>query len=92
MFPIRLAPDNDVNEPQMFVFKDIAEYESRGKNVDTEYVKMMSVVTKRRIKKLVFVAPIVPKPELKEQKEIPSDIVGKQVKHKSFGFGKSTAI
>lgn len=53
---------------------------------------MMSVVTKRRIKKLVFVAPIVPKPELKEQKEIPSDIVGKQVKHKSFGFGKSTAI
>lgn len=49
MFPIRLAPDNDVNEPQMFVFKDIAEYESRGKNVDTEYVKMMSVVTKIRI-------------------------------------------
>ena len=92
MFPIRPVPDNDVKKPQMFVFKDMADYESRGKNVDTEYAKMMSAVTKGRTKKSVFVAPIVPKPELKEQKEIPGDIVGKQVKHKSFGFGKITAI
>lgn len=43
-------------------------------------------------KKPVFVAPIVPKPELKPQMEIPTDIVGRQVKHKAFGLGKITAI
>ena len=92
MFPIRPVPDNDVKKPQMFVFKDMADYKSRGKNVDVEYTKMMTAVTKRRVKKPVFVDPIVSKPELKEQKEIPGDIVGKQVKHKVFGFGETTAI
>lgn len=92
MFPIRPVPDNDVKKPQMFVFKDMTDYESRGKNVDTEYAKMMSAVTKRGVKKPVFVDPIIQKPELKEQKEIPGDIVGKHVKHKAFGFGMITAI
>ena len=52
----------------------------------------MPRIKKRRVKKPVFVDPIVPKPELKEQKEIPGDIVGKQVKHKAFGLGVITAI
>ena len=92
MFPIRPVPDNDVKKPQMFVFKDMADYKSRGKNVDAEYTKMMAAVTKKRVKKPVFVAPIVQKTELKEQMEIPGDIVGKRVKHKAFGFGEITAI
>lgn len=92
MFPIRPVPDNDVNKPQMFVFKDMADYKSRGKNVDAEYTKMIAAVTKKRAKKPAFVNPIVPKQELKEQIEIPSDIVGKQVRHKLFGFGEITAI
>ena len=92
MFPIRPVPYNDVKKPQMFVFKDMADYESRGKNVDAEYAKMMSAVTKRRVKKPVFVASIVPKSEPKPQIEIPTDIVGRQVNHKAFGLGKITAI
>ena len=63
-----------------------------GKNVDAEYAKMMSAVTKRRVKKSVFVASIVPKSEPKPQIEIPTDIVGRQVKHKAFGLGKITTI
>ena len=47
---------------------------------------------KKGTKKPVFVAPIVPKPEPKPQMEIPTDIVGRQVKHKAFGLGKITAI
>lgn len=92
MFPIRPVPDNDVKKPQMFVFKDMDDYESRGKNVDAEYAKMMAAAKKRGTKKPVFVASIVPKPEPKPQMEIPTDIVGKQVKHKAFGLGVITAI
>lgn len=42
MFPVRPVPDNDVQKPQMFVFKDMEDYKSRGKNVDAKYVKMMT--------------------------------------------------
>lgn len=76
----------------MFVFKDMDDYENRGKNVDAEYTKMMTATKKKGTKKPVFVAPIVPKPEAKPKMEIPTDIVGRQVKHKAFGLGKITAI
>ncbi|KGF10914.1 HNH endonuclease [Peptostreptococcus sp. MV1] len=92
MFPIRPVPDNDVKKPQMFVFKDMDDYENRGKNVDAEYTKMMAAAKKKGTKKPVFVAPILPKPEPKPQIEIPTDIVGRQMKHKAFGLGKITAI
>ena len=35
MFPIRPVPDNDVKKPTMFVFKDMDDYKTRGKNVAT---------------------------------------------------------
>ncbi len=92
MFPIRPVPDNDVKKPQMFVFKDMDDYENRGKNVDAEYTKMMAAAKKKGTKKPVFVAPIVQKPEPKQQIEIPADIIGRQVIHKAFGLGKITAI
>lgn len=92
MFPIRPVPDNDVKKPQMFVFKDMDDYENRGENVDVEYTKMMAVAKKKSAKKPVFATQIVLKPEPKPQIEIPKDIVGKQVKHKVFGLGEITAI
>ena len=47
MFPIRPVPDNDVKKPQMFVFKDMDDYENRGKNVDDEYTKMMAAAKEK---------------------------------------------
>lgn len=92
MFPIRPVPDNDVKKPQMFVFKDMDDYENRGENVDVEYTKMMAAAKKKSAKKPVFATQIALKPEPKPQIEIPKDIVGKQVKHKVFGLGEITAI
>ena len=54
MFPIRPVPDNDVKKPQMFVFKDMDDYENRGENVDVEYTKMMAAAKKEGVKKPVF--------------------------------------
>lgn len=47
MFPIRPVPDNDVKKPPMFVFKDMEDYKTRGKNVDAEYTKMMADAKKK---------------------------------------------
>lgn len=52
MFPIRPVPDNDVKKPQMFVFKDMDDYENRGKNVDAEYTKMMAAAKKKEQRSL----------------------------------------
>lgn len=92
MFPIRPVPDNDVQKPQMFVFKDMEDYKSRGKNVDAEYAKMLADKKKNKGKAPVVVKPVIPKLEPKPPVVIPADIVGKQVKHKSFGTGVITAI
>lgn len=92
MFPIRPVPDNDVKKPQMFTFKDMEDYEHRGRNVDAEYIKMMADAKKKRVKRHVFVAPIALKPDPKSQVEIPANIVGKRVKHKAFGYGEITTI
>ncbi len=92
MFPIRPVPDNDVQKPQMFVFKDMKDYKSRGKNVDAEYAKMVADKKKNKGKALVVIQPVIPKPEPKPPVVISVDIVGKQVKHKSFGTGVITVI
>lgn len=42
MFPSHPVPDNDVQKPQMFVFKYMEDYKSRGKHVDAEYTKMLA--------------------------------------------------
>lgn len=89
MFPIRPIPDNDVRKPQMFVFKDMNDYENRDKNIDAEYTRIMAAAKKEGVKKPVFV---VPEPKPKPQIEIPTDIVGNQVKHKAFGLGEITDI
>lgn len=91
MFPVRPVPDNDVKKPSMFVFKDMEDFKSRGKDVDAQYMKMMSA-KKKSDGKVTYMPPVIPKPEPKPQVVIPDDIVGKQVKHTLFGSGTITAI
>ncbi len=87
MFPIRPVPDNDVKKPSMFVFKDMDDYRSRGQNVDEEYTKIMAAKKKTGSKTAAPVAPIIPKVEPKPPVVIPEEIIGKRVKHKTFGEG-----
>lgn len=92
MFPIRPVPDNDVKKPQMFVFTDMEDYETRGKNIDAEYTKMVAAKKKSRGKAPSVDIPVVLKPEPKPAVVIPSDIVGKKIKHMAFGIGTITGI
>lgn len=91
MFPIRPVPDNDVKKPAMFVFKDMEDFKNRGKDVDTQYMKMIAS-KKKGSSKPAYVPPVIPKFEPKLPVVIPVDIVGKHVKHKAFGVGTITAI
>ena len=79
MFPIRPVPDNDVRKPSMFVFKDLEDYKTLGKN-------------KRGNKTSTPPAPPVIKPEPKPPVIIPKDILGKKVKHKTFGIGTISVV
>lgn len=94
MFPIRPVPDNDVKKPPMFVFSDKVDYQKRGKNVDAEYAKVLADRKKNKGKpeQLTKPAYIPPGSESKPQVVIPPEIVGKRVKHKSFGTGIVTKI
>lgn len=92
MFPIRPVPDNDVRKPSMFVFKDVEDYKARGKDVDAEYAKTVAAKKKRSRKTSTPIIPVIHKPEPKPQVVIPRYIVGKYVKHKTFGIGKITQI
>lgn len=91
MFPIRPVPDNDVKKPAMFVFKDMEDFKNRGKDVDAQYMKMVAA-KKKNGEKATYVPPVIPKPEPKPPVVIPDDIVGKLVRHKTFGVGMITAI
>ena len=92
MFPIRPVPDNDVKKPQMFVFRDMDDYLSRGKDVDAEYAKMVAAQKKNKGKVSIVMPPVISKPEPKPPVVIPVDVIGKQVKHKTFGVGIVASI
>lgn len=91
MFPIRPVPDNNVKKPPMFVFKDIEDYRNRGKDVDTKYMKMIELKKKKGTKP-EHIPAVIPRLEPKPPIVIPTDIVGKHVKHNIFGFGVIAAI
>ena len=93
MFPIRPVPDNDVRKPDMFVFSDMEDYKTRGKNVDAEYAKLLAG-RKKSCKNTIspMAATITPRSEPKPPLVIPPEIVGKKVKHKAFGVGTIIAI
>lgn len=93
MFPIRPVPENDVKKPAMFVFKDMNDYMIRGKNVDAEYVKLLAEQKKSSKKgtaKTPIQVPVVTSAPPKPAVVVPTDIVGKRVKHKSYGNGTIT--
>ena len=95
MFPIRPVPDNDVKKPEMFVFSDMEDYKTRGKNVDAEYAKILAVRNKHGNKSKSapqIVVPVASKQESKPPVVIPPELVGKKVKHKTFGIGTITSI
>lgn len=92
IFPIRPVPDNDVKKPQMFVFKNMDDCKSRGKNVDAEYAKMIANPKKKKTNNSTYVVPIIPELETRPQITIPTDLVGKHVKHNKFGLGEITDI
>ncbi len=81
MFPIRPIPDNNVKKPLMFVFKDMEDYKLRGKNVDEEYTKILAT-KKKRGSKVREVERVTLNLEQKPPVVIPTDIVGKHIKHK----------
>ncbi|MDY2856383.1 MAG: HNH endonuclease [Oscillospiraceae bacterium] len=91
IFPVRPVPDNNVRKPEMFVFKNMDDYKSRGKNVDVEYAKVVAA-KKKKVGRVHVITPSIPKQDLKPPVAIPTDIVGKQVRHKTFGTGKVTII
>ena len=84
MFPIRPVPDNDVEKPNMFVFKDMDDYR-----------RMLAGRKKsrnREIKKTVPVIPTTSNGLLIHVVEIPAEIVGQKVKHKLYGEGTISSI
>lgn len=91
VFPIRPVPDNNVKKPPMFVFKDIDDYRNRGKDVDAEYMKLIEIV-KKKGSRSEYISAVIPKIEPKPPIVILTDIVGKHVKHTTFGFGVVAAI
>ena len=56
MFPIRPVPDNDVRKPEMFVFKDMEDFKSRGKDIDAKYIRLMSE-KKKCSNKIIWLSP-----------------------------------
>ena len=95
MFPIQPVPDNDVIKPDMFVFKDMADYQERGKNVDAAYIKILAERKRGRKKSPEKIAqpvqaalPALPKQTI----AVPPELVGKRVKHKVFGEGIITEV
>ena len=93
MFPIRPVPDNDVRKPTMFVFENMDDYKKRGKDVDAEYAKFLLNKKKNKsISKVISKEPIILPKETKPIFVIPNDIVGKRIKHKTFGIGVISSI
>ncbi len=88
MFPIRPVPDNDVKKPSMFVFKDMDDYKTRGKDVDAEYMKMLA--ERKKSDKKSAQKPTMPIPDAEPAIPKPCDpplVNGKSQKHKNNGEG-----
>lgn len=91
MFPIRPIQDNDVKKPDRFVFKDMEDFKVNGKKADEEYAKELTVKKKRGVKN-IHVSPASSEVEKIKKIHIPKAILGRQVKHKSFGIGSIIEI
>lgn len=90
VFPIRPIPDNNVEKPAMFVFKDMDDYKMRGKNVDSEYINLITEQKKhgqKVDKKPASPTSVIPTALPNHHIVVPPEIIGKKVKHKSYGEG-----
>ncbi len=89
IFPIRPVPDNDVRKPDMFIFKDMDDYQTRGKSVDAEYMQMISKrkSNKKTSVKVTANTPAIPRFTPKPEVAVPHDIIGQKLRHKHFGEG-----
>ena len=65
---------------------------TRGKNVDAEYIKLLAEQRKSGKKGADKTTKQIPPAPPKPAVVVPSDIVGKRVKHKSYGDGTITGI
>lgn len=74
MFPVKPTPDNDVIKPKMFVFKNMQDYISNGKNVDAEYEKTLRRSQQKSL----------------GSKKASKGITGKEIAHKTYGKGTIT--
>lgn len=86
MFPIRPVPDNNVKKPDMFVFENMDDYMSNGKDVDLRYMDLLAKHKKsgkRTDEKTVIDPPVLLKPVV----VVPPEIIGKHLKHKTYGEG-----
>lgn len=92
MFPIRPVSYNDVKRPEMFVFKDMEDYKVRAKNVDAKYIEMMAEKKKSGNKSGTTFAPAIPATPPEPTVVIPPEIVGKKIKHITYGEGIITGI
>lgn len=93
MFPVRPVPDNDVEKPAMFVFRDMDDYRARGKNVDAEYARMLA--QQKKFSRKVFENHVRPTPTvspapMKPILAVPPELVGKRLVHKIYGEGTIT--
>lgn len=75
MFPVRPVPDNDVKKPEMFVFKNMEDYQTRGKNVDREYAEALAAKKK---------------PRNSSGGKNNTGLKGKKINHKTYGVGTIT--
>ena len=62
------------------------DYNTRGKNVDTEYTKLITS-NKNNIRKSTPAIQIIPKLESKLHIILQEDLIGKKIKHKVFDIG-----
>ena len=86
MFPIRPVPDNNVKKPDMFVFENMDDYMTNGRDVDLKYMDLLAERKKsgkRTDKKTVIDPPVLLKPVV----VVPPEIIGKHLKHKTYGEG-----
>lgn len=106
IFPVRPVPENNVIKMPLFTFKDMDDYLANGAAAEAEFLRRLAEYKKKTAKRSTPVKhrakpepapkpepskPVVPSQPPKPVFVMPTDLVGKNVKHKSYGDGVITA-
>ncbi len=93
VFPLKPLTNEHFEKPLQFVFKDSEDYKANGAKAEQDYVKVQDTLKKvKPTAKAAAPAKPLYQPIKKEVIEIPTDIVGKCIKHKKYGEGTVTAV